>query len=134
MESTVARSSSGSAVIWIARAITVLVVVFWLMDAVSHIMKPGPVIDAFVRQGVPLQMAPIIGVLQLVILAAYLTPRLSVLGIVLETGYLGGAVAINARADSPMFEVVFPIIFAVLVWAPVYLRNERLRAIFPVQR
>jgi DoxX-like protein len=134
MESTITRPSSGAAVTWIARGIIVLVVAFWLMDAVSHIVKPGPVVDAFVRQGVPLQMAPIIGILQLVLLAVYLTPRLSVLGIVLETGYLGGAVAINARADSPLFEILFPVIFAVLVWAPVYLRNERLRAIFPVIR
>lgn len=132
MESTVSRSSSGTAVTWIARAILAIVVLFWLFDAIGHIMKPAPVVDAFVRQGVPLQMAPIIGVLQLVLLAVYLTPRLSILGLVLETGYLGGAVAINARAGSHMFETLFPVIFAVLVWAPVYLRNERLRAIFPV--
>lgn len=133
METTVTRPSGGAAVTWIARGITLIVVLFWLFDAIGHIMKPAPVVDAFVRQGVPLQMAPIIGILQLVLLAVYLTPRLSVLGLVLETGYLGGAVAINARAGSPMSEILFPIIFAVLVWAPVYLRNERLRAIFPVQ-
>jgi len=132
MESAVTRPSSSAAVVWTGRIITAVVVLFWLFDAVGHIMKPAPVVDAFVRQGVPLQMAPIIGILQLVLLAAYLTPRLSVLALVLETGYLGGAVAINARALSPTFEVLFPIIFAVLVWAPVYLRNERLRAVFPV--
>jgi uncharacterized membrane protein (UPF0182 family) len=132
MQSTLVRPSTGTAVTWIARGITLLVALFWLADAVSHIVKPAPVVDAFARQGVPLEMAPIVGVLQLVLLAAYLMPRLSVLAVVLETGYLGGAVAINARSGSPIFEILFPVIFAVLVWAPVYLRNERLRGIFPV--
>lgn len=131
MESSAVRQSTGTATVWTARVIATIVVLFWLFDSIGHIMKPGPVVDAFARLGVPLHLAPVIGILQLVLLAIYLTPRLSVFGAVLITGYLGGAVAINLRGGAGAFEVVFPIIFAVLVWAPVYLRNERLRAVFP---
>ena len=62
----------------------------------------------------------------------YLIPRTSTFGAVLLTGYLGGAVATNLRAGDPAFEVVFPILFGVLLWAPPFLRDERVRALIPL--
>ncbi|MBV9745681.1 MAG: DoxX family protein, partial [Acidobacteriia bacterium] len=58
--------------------------------------------------------------------------RTSVLGAVLLTGYLGGAVASNVRAETPLFNLVFPILFAVIAWGGVWLRNSRLRELMPL--
>jgi hypothetical protein len=56
-----------------------------------------------------------------------------VLGALLLTAYLGGAVAIQMRAGSPPFENVFPVLFAIVVWAGIYLREDRLRSLVPLR-
>jgi hypothetical protein len=56
-----------------------------------------------------------------------------VLGAVLLTGYLGGAVAIQMRAGSSLFEMVFPVIFGIVLWGGIYLRDARLRRVFPIR-
>jgi len=95
-------------------------------------MAPG-VADAFHRQGMSLSLAPTIATLLLVLTALYLIPRTSVFGAVLLTGYLGGACACNLRAGFSPFETLFPVIFGIIVWAPIYLLNERVRALIPIQ-
>ena len=75
-----------------------------------------------------------IGVLLFVSTILYAIPRTAVLGAVLLTGYLGGAVAIQMRAGSSTFETVFPVLFGVIAWAGIYLRDCKLRAVFPVRR
>jgi hypothetical protein len=109
-------------------------VLFFLFDCVGHLMKPAPVVDAFVREGIPVSLSTGIGVLQLLLLILYVVPRTRLLGAVLMTGYLGGATAVNLRAGDPVFEVIFPVLFGILVWAPLYLLDERSRAIFSFQR
>ena len=64
----------------------------------------------------------------------YLIPRTSVLGAILLTGYLGGAVATHVRVGGPLFSVIFPVIFGVLVWGGLYLREDRLRTLLPLRR
>ena len=73
-----------------------------------------------------------IGVLLTLSTILYAIPRTAVLGAALLTGYLGGAVAIQMRAGSPLFETVFPVIFGIVVWAGIYLRDCRLRRVFPI--
>jgi hypothetical protein len=92
------------------------------------------VADAAVRLGFAVNLMPGIGILLLVCTLVYLIPRTAILGAVMLTGYLGGAVAIQMRAGSPPFENVFPVLFGILVWAGVYLRECRLCAIFPLRR
>jgi len=84
--------------------------------------------------GIPMSQAVSIGVLLLVSTIVYSIPRTAVLGAVLLTGYLGGAVAIQMRAGSPVFETVFPVLSGIIVWAGVYLRECGLRRVFPVMR
>jgi hypothetical protein len=72
-----------------------------------------------------------IGIILLICTVAYAIPRTSILGAILLTGYLGGAVATQLRAGNPLFETIFPIIFGVLIWAGVFLRDDRLRALVP---
>ncbi len=119
---------------WAGRIVTTLAVVFLLFDAVIHLLKPAPVAVAFAQLGYPLDLAVGIGVLELVCVAIYVIPRTSLLGAILLTGYLGGAVASQLRVGHPFFETVFPIILGVLVWGGLFFRDDQLRAIFPLRR
>src|SRR5277367_6630713 len=101
--------------------ITVLIALFMIADAVSHVLKPAPVVQAFERMGFPLNLGLEIAVIALICVALYLVPATAVLGAILLTGYLGGAAAIQARVDNPPFEQLFSVIMGVLVWAALYL-------------
>src|SRR5258708_17865579 len=113
--------------LWTGRVFTTLATLFLLFDAVGKLMMPAPVVEASARLGFPLALSVSIGILLATCTLLYAIPRTAVLGAVLLTGYLGGAVAIQMRAGSPMFETVFPVLFGVIAWAGIYLRECRLR-------
>lgn len=119
---------------WTARVLGTLLVLFLSFDVFGKFAMPQPVVDAFNRQGMPLSDASLIGGLLLTLVILYVIPATRVLGVVLLTGYLGGAVCANLRAGFSPFEVCFPIIMGVLVWTPVYLTDERVRALVPLRR
>ena len=127
-------SGSASARLWTGRGLSLLSVLFLLFDAAGKFAMPRPVVDAFARLGLPASLGSSVGMLLLVSTVLYAIPRTAVLGAVLLTGYLGGAVAIQMRAGSPTFETVFPVLFGVLAWAGVFLRECGLRRVFPVRR
>jgi hypothetical protein len=120
--------------LWTGRVLTTLATLFLLFYAAGKFAMPTFVVDAFTRLGVPTEQGMGIGMLLLITTLVYAIPRTSVLGAILLTGYLGGAVAIQMRAGSPTFETVFPVIMGVLVWAGISLRECRLRSIFPIRR
>jgi hypothetical protein len=125
-------NSASKKMLWTGRTLTTLVVLFLLMDAAMHLSKIPPVVAAFAQLGLPLQLAFTLAMIKLVCLALYLYPRTSVLGAVLLTGYLGGAVAIHLRVGNPLFgETLFPVYMGVLLWGGLYLRDTSLRALFP---
>jgi hypothetical protein len=111
-----------------------LLVLFLLFDSITKIIRERHVIEAFIKTGYPVALAPVIGEILLVCIIVYIIPRTSILGAILLTGYLGGATETNLRAGRSTFEVLLPVIFGVLVWAALYLRDRRLRSIIPVQR
>lgn len=113
--------------IWSGRALTFLAALFMLVDGVMKIVKPLQVLEANVRLAYPLSSLSGIGMALIACTLIYLIPRTSILGAVLLTGYLGGAVASNIRAGSGWFETLFPVLFALLVWAGLGLRDRRLR-------
>jgi hypothetical protein len=115
------------------RILTALAGLFMIFDGVAKLFMPAQVVQASGRLGFPLGITPGVGVLLLLCTLVYLIPRSAVLGALLLTGYLGGAVAIQLRAGTPVFETVFPVLFAILVWAGVYLREDRLRAVLPLR-
>jgi DoxX-like family len=119
---------------WTGRLLSGLAVLFMLWDAAGKFMMPPQVVEACARLGIPASQTKSIGALLLVSTIIYAIPRTAVLGAVLLTGYLGGAVAIQMRAGSPTFETVFPVIFGIIVWAGVYLRECGLRRVFPIFR
>ena len=130
-----AADAQGRGAVWTGCVLTTLCVLFLLFDAISHIAKPAPVVDAFARLGIPLALAVPIGIIELACVAVYVIPSTTVFGAVLLTGYLGGAVAINLRAGSPLWaETLFPIYFGILLWAGVVLRERRVLELIPGRR
>jgi DoxX-like family len=113
---------------WTGRTFSVLVTLFMLFDTVIHLTKPAVVAQAFAQLQVPMGLSVGLGVIELVCTVLYAIPRTSVIGAVLLTGYLGGATAIQLRADGGVFPIIFPSIVGVLLWAGLLLRNESLRA------
>lgn len=134
MESTLSAPTLSKAGLWTARIIGGLAFLFLLFDAAGKFMRPQPVIDAFARLGMPISQAPIVGAVLLALVILYAVPRLRISAAVLLTGYLGGAVAVQMRAGTTAFETLFPIIIGVMVWAPLYLTDERLRDLIPLRR
>ena len=119
--------------VWTGRIISALVVLFLLFDGVTKVMKEAHVLAASAQLGFPERTVVGIGVLLLACTAVYVIPRASILGAILLTGYLGGATATNVRAGDPLFETLFPVIFGVLVWGGLFLRDEPLRALIPMR-
>src|SRR2546427_1841546 len=119
--------------LWAGRIISALVVLFLLFDGTTKLMKVAPVLEASAQLGYPVNTIVGIGITALVCTVVYVIPQTSVLGAILLTGYLGGAVASNVRIGNPMFNTLFPIVFAALMWAGIFLRDDRLRALIPLR-
>jgi hypothetical protein len=118
--------------LWAGRILTALAVLFLLFDSTIKLLKLDPVVESFARLGYPVTVARGIGGLELALIAVTLIPRTSVLGAVLLTGYLGGAVSTHVRIGDPLFtHVLFPIYVGVLLWGGLYLRDDRLRTLIP---
>jgi hypothetical protein len=133
--STTAKSPSVSkAAIWIGRGMSTLVSLFFLLDGVMKLFKPEPVIKATVGLGYPESVIVPLGIVLIACTVIYSIPRSAVLGAILLTGYLGGAVASHLRAGDDSFKVLFPAVFGAMVWGGLYLRDPRIRAIVPMRK
>ena|SRR2546423_5275091 len=127
-----ASTSRGS--LWTGRVLSGLAVLFLLFDASLKLLKLPVAIDATVQLGYPASAVLVIGLLELICTLLYVIPSTSVLGAVLLTGYLGGAVATHLRHSDPLFShVLFPTYVGAVLWAGLLLREQRLRAVFPVR-
>jgi hypothetical protein len=132
---TIESGPQSSGRLWAGRILTALPVLFLLFDIVLHFTKPAPVVTGFESLGWPVSLSVPLAIIELFCLVLYLIPRTSVLGAVLLTGYLGGAVATNLRVGAPLFtNVLFPVYVGVFLWGGLYLRDARLREVFPVRK
>ena len=129
-----AQSASSKKGVWAGRILSGLVVLFLIPDGIIKFIKPAPVIETSAHLGLPLSLANTLGILLLICTAIYVFPRTSVLGAILLTGYLGGAVATHLRVGDPLFShILFPTYLGVLLWLGLYLRDNRLRALIPLR-
>jgi hypothetical protein len=120
--------------LWIGRILSGLMIAFLLVDGVMKVMKARVAVDGSIQLGYPESVVFGIGAILLVSTALYAIPRTSVLGAILLTGYLGGAIATHVRVGSPLFGyTLFPIYVGVVLWAGLYLRDARLRALIPLR-
>jgi hypothetical protein len=119
--------------LWIGWGLSGLVILFLLLDGGMKLAGPAVVVQAQEHLGYPGSVTFGLGVLLLVCTALYAIPQTSVLGAILLTGYLGGAIASQLRVGEPWFShILFGVYLGLFVWGGLYLRSERLRAIFPV--
>ena len=98
-------------------------------------MKPAPVVEGTVQLGYPESVLLGLGIVLLTCTVLYMIPRTAILGAILLTGYLGGAIATHVRVGSPLFShTLFPVYVALLIWGGLYLRDDRLRSLIPLRR
>jgi hypothetical protein len=119
---------------WAGAIIAGLVVAFFIFDAVAKLLQVEAVTKASEQLGLPPSVTPAIGFLLLLCTLIYVIPRTSVLGAILLTGYLGGAIAIQLRAGNGAFAIVFAATFGVLVWIALVLREPRLFGLILMRR
>ena len=114
--------------LWTGRVLSGLGILFLTFDAAVKVLKLGPAIEASAQLGYPESVIVTLGLIEIVCLIVYVIPRTSVLGVVLWTGYLGGAVASQLRVGNPLFShTLFPIYIAALLWIGLGLRDHRVR-------
>jgi hypothetical protein len=122
--------------LWTGRVMTSIAVLFLLMDGVMKLAKPAPVVQGTLELGYPETVIVGLGVILLVSVLLYAIPRTAVLGAILLTGYLGGAVATHVRVGNPLLShTLFPVYFGILIWGGLVLRNARVqKVLLPLRR
>jgi DoxX-like family len=131
MSSSTQSVASSRKMVLAGRIISALSALFLLFDAIIKVLRAAPAVEGTVRLGYPVGVVVPIGVTLLLCVVLYLIPRSSVLGAILITGYLGGAVATQVRVEDLWF--LFPVGLGVLVWLGLYLRDSRLRTLIPLR-
>jgi hypothetical protein len=136
METTLTHAAGcnarpAKAKLWTARIVSGLLVLFLLVDGAGKVLRLAPYVEGTAKIGYPEGSLVPLGLVLLASTLLYVVPRTAVLGAILLTGYLGGAVATHVRMEQPF---VFPVVFGVLVWGCLYLRDARLRALLPFER
>ena len=137
MPSDTQTASVSKKSLWAGRIMSGLVIAFLAFDVVIKFVTPAPapVLEAFAHLGWSPSLAPVLGIILLVSTALYVIPKTSVLGAILLTGYLGGAIATHLRVGDPLFShVLFPTYLGVLLWGGLYLRDERLHTLIPLAK
>jgi hypothetical protein len=112
--------------LWAGWIISVLVILFLLVDAGMKVAKAAPSMEGSIKLGWPADMVQAIGFILLACTILYATPRTAIIGAVLTTGYLGGAIAIMIHAQQPYY---FPVVFGALAWLGLYLRDTKVQTL-----
>jgi len=120
---------SNKSSLWAGRILSALPALFLLLDGIGKLVKPAAVVEATVQLGYPESVIVGLGVVLVACTILYLIPRTAVLGAILLTGYLGGAVATHVRVGGPLFSILMPVILGVMLWGGLYLRDERVRSL-----
>lgn len=121
--------------LWAGRIISGVVVVFLLFDGAMKLIPLDIVVETSEQLSIPASLARTLGVLTLACTILYAVPQTSVLGAILLTGYLGGAVYTHLRIGSPVFtHLLFGVYLGLMIWGGLYLRDKRVRALIPLAR
>ena len=134
MQSDTQPAPISKGALWAGRIMSALPALFLLVDGAMKLVKREVVVKTTVELGYAEAVILPLGVVLLVCTILYLIPWTTVLGAILLTGYLGGAVATHVRAGQGPFEILFPVVFGALLWGGLVLRNDRLRRLIPLCR
>lgn len=120
--------------LWTARIMSGIAILFMLIDSIMKFAQPPSVIEDTVSLGFSQHHILLLGILGLFSTLLYAIPKTSILGVVLLTGYWGGAIATHVRLDNPFFShILFPVYLAILAWGGIWLVNDQLRELFPLK-
>lgn len=122
---------SNDKVTWVGRALSALAVLPFTLSAGMKLARRPEVIEGMGHLGLPESLILPLGLLELLCIVVYAVPRTSVLGAVLFTGYVGGAILTHLRIGEA---VVLQIVLGVLIWLGLYLREPRLHALLPLRK
>jgi DoxX-like family len=135
MPGTATNRTAPKATVWIGRAMSGIVILFLAMDITMKLTNLEVVRQASLQLGWQPDTARVLGVILLACTALYAYPRTAILGAILLTGYLGGAVAAHLRLDDPLFtHVLFGVYLGAFTWGGLWLRDPQLRAVFPLRQ
>jgi hypothetical protein len=130
-----AETETTKGALWIGRIMTAVPALFLFVDSVMKLVKPPPVVQATLELGYAESSIIGLGIVLLACVVLYAIPKTSVLGAILLTAYLGGAVATHVRVGSPLFtHTLFPVYLAALIWGGLFLRDSRLRMLIPLTK
>jgi DoxX-like family len=134
MQTLVETNQTSNAVHWIGRVMSGLVIAFMLLDGAVKVVPLDVVVTTSEQMGIPGSLARTLGILGLICTVLYAIPRTSIIGAILLTGYLGGAIASHLRLGDPIFtHTLFGLYLGLLAWGGLYLRDDRLRALIPLR-
>src|SRR5215831_9392333 len=133
MQSDTQPAPISKGALWAGRIMSALPTLFLLVDGAMKLAKPEVVVKTTVDLGYAEAVILPLGVVLLACTILYLIPRTAVLGAILLTGYLGGAVATHVHAGHGAFEILFPVVFGALLWGGLVLRDGRLRVLLPLR-
>jgi hypothetical protein len=134
MNTSVSPAPLAKGWVWTGRILSGFIVLFMLFDAVIKLLMIQPVVDTFGEMGYPVKFAVPIGIIGIVCTVLYAIPRTALLGAVLMTGLLGGAIATHVRIESPLFShTLFGVYMGLIAWAGLYLREPRLRSLLSLR-
>ena len=135
MQTTAPSETATTRQIWAGRVMSGTVVAFLLFDGIIKLIPLDIVVTTSEQLGIPTHLARTLGVLTLIGTILYAVPRTSVLGAILLTGYLGGAIYTHLRIGSPVFShFLFGVYLGLMIWGGLYLRDGRVRALIPFRR
>jgi hypothetical protein len=130
-----AAPAASALTLWAGRVMYWLAVAFLTMDAVMKVLRVPAAVEGTMQLGYASYLIAPLGAIEVIFLVLYLVPRTAILGAVLWTGFLGGAVATHVRLGNPWAtHVLSPIYVAVLLWGALWLRDRRLRHVFAPTR
>jgi DoxX-like family len=133
MESRTDGAAVSKGALWTSYILEALILLLLTFDWATKVLR----VKAFVAQAAQMGFSEntifTVGVILLVCCILYVIPRTKVLGAILLTGYLGGAIETNWHVGQPLGLILFPGIFGVLVWVPLYLRDRRIRDLIPMR-
>lgn len=130
MSAEIAPNRPSKALVWTGRVLSTLPVLMLLMSACMKFARPPEVVEGMSKLGYSVDLAVPLGIVELACTIIYVVPQTAVLGAILLTGYLGGATATHVRVGDPWFG---PVVFGVVLWLGLYLRDARLRALLPLR-
>ena len=123
--------AAGGKIVWVGRGISVLVSLGFAVSAVMKLVGGAEVKEGIAHLGLPDSMLTPLSILELRCTVVYLIPATAVLGAILLTGYIGGAICTHWRVGDPF---LIQVALGILVWLGIYLREDRLKALLPVRR